>query len=177
MPGPTFLRGETVTLRPIEAEDAEFLAETINHPDVWPTLAAVDPLSTDDEREWIESISDDDDIHLLICADGDPVGTIGLNRIHDVWGTAELGYYVHPGAQGNGYATDATRRLVRYAFEDRRLEKVYANVYAGNDASRAVLESVGFQQEGVFRKHAHVRGERIDVYRYGVLAGGFEADR
>ncbi|WP_136686864.1 GNAT family N-acetyltransferase [Halorhabdus amylolytica] len=174
MPGPTFLRGENVTLRPIEEEDAEFLAEAINHPEVWPTLAAVDPLSTDDEREWIENLTDDDDIHLLICADGDPVGTIGLNRVNDVWGIAELGYYVHPDAQRNGYATDAARRIVRYGFEDRRLEKVYANVYPDNHGSRGVLESVGFEREGVFREHAFVRGERIDVHRYGLLASEFD---
>jgi len=175
MPGPTFLRGEAVTLRPIEEEDAEFLAEAIDHPEVWPTLAAVDPLSTDDEREWIGSLTEDDDVHLLICVDGDPVGTIGLNRVNEVWGIAELGYYVHPDAQGNGYATDAARRIVRYGFEDRRLEKVYANVYPDNEASQRVLESVGFEREGVFREHAFVRGERIDVHRYGLLAEEFEA--
>ncbi|WP_135661703.1 GNAT family N-acetyltransferase [Halorhabdus rudnickae] len=174
MPGPTFLRGENVTLRPIEEEDAGFLAEAINHPEVWPTLAAVDPLSVEDEREWIGSLTEDDDIHLLICADGDPVGTIGLNQVNDVWGIAELGYYVHPDAQRNGYATDATRRIVRYGFEDRRLEKVYANVYPDNQASESVLESVGFEREGVFREHAFVRGERIDVHRYGLLASEFD---
>ncbi|MFB6129082.1 MAG: GNAT family N-acetyltransferase [Halorhabdus sp.] len=177
MPGPTFLRGETITLHPIEEDDAQFLAETINHPDVWPTLGAYEPLNDQQEREWIESLGETDGTHLLICAGDDPVGTVGLNRINDTWGIAELGYYVHPDAQDNGYATDAARRLVRYGFEDRRLEKVYANVYAGNDASRSVLESVGFQREGVFRDHAHVRGERVDVHRYGLLAGEFDAER
>ncbi|ACV10772.1 GCN5-related N-acetyltransferase [Halorhabdus utahensis DSM 12940] len=176
MPGPTFLRGDTVTLRPIETDDAEFLAETINHPEVWPTLGAYEPLNNQQEREWIESLGDSDDVHLLMCVDGEPVGTVGLNEMMDVWGIAELGYYVHPDEQGNGYATDATRRMVRYAFEDRRLEKIYANVYPDNDASQALLEAVGFQREGVFRDHAFVRGERIDVYRYGLLAKEFEAD-
>ncbi|WEL21066.1 Acetyltransferase, RimJ family [Halorhabdus sp. BNX81] len=176
MPGHTFLRGDDITLRPIEADDAEFLAETINHPDVWPALGAYDPLNDQQEREWIESLGDSDDIHLLICADDEPVGTIGLNEMFDVWGTAELGYYLHPDAQGNGYASDAARRLVRYGFEDHRLAKVYANVYEDNDASQAVLESVGFEREGVFRDHAFVRGERVDVYRYGLLAKEFGAD-
>ena len=174
MPGPTFLRGDDVTLRPIEEEDTEFLAEAVNHPEVWPRLSAVEPLTVGQEREWIERIGEDDDVHLLICVDEEPVGTIGLNDLYDVWGTAELGYYVHPDAQGNGYATDATRRLLAYAFTDRRLEKVYANVFADNEASKHVLESVGFQREGVFREHAYVRGERIDVHRYGLLASAFD---
>ncbi|WP_181686175.1 GNAT family N-acetyltransferase [Halorhabdus salina] len=174
MPGPTFLRGDRVTLRPIEAEDASFLAETINHPDVWPMLSAYAPKNTDEEQAWIETIGDSEDVHLLICADGDPVGTIGLNQLNDVWGIAELGYYIHPDEQGNGYATDATARIVRYSFDARRLEKVYANVLAGNEASRRVLESVGFEQEGTFREHAYAQGERVDVVRYGLLESEFE---
>ncbi|CCQ34716.1 putative acetyltransferase protein [Halorhabdus tiamatea SARL4B] len=177
MPGHTFLRGEAVTLRPIEEDDATFLAETINHPDVWPSLGAYKPLNHSQEREWIESLGESDDVHLLVCAEDEPVGTVGLNGINDVWGTAELGYYLHPDAQGNGYARDAAERIVRYGFEDHRLAKVYANVYAGNDASQGVLESVGFKREGVFRDHAHVRGERVDVYRYGLLAEEFDAER
>jgi len=170
MPGSKFLRGERVTLRPIEREDAEFLAETINHPDVWENLFRYEPMNVEQERDWIDQIADSDDVHLLICADGDPVGTIGLNQINSAWGTAELGYYVHPDGQRRGYASDAAQRLVRYAFEDQRLHKVYANVYPDNEASQRVLESTGFQQEGVFREHAYVRGERVDVYRYGLLA-------
>lgn len=176
MPGSTFLRGERITLRPIESDDAEFLAETINHPDVWGNLSLYEPMSVQQERDWIDHVADEDDVHLLICADGDPVGTIGLNRINTAWGVAEMGYYVHPDAQRRGYATDAARRMVRYAFEDQRLHKVYANVYTHNDASRRVLESVGFQREGVFREHAYVRGERVDVHRYGLLVDEFATE-
>lgn len=99
---------------------------------MWATLAKCAPKSTAVEWEWIESLGENGDVHLLICADTDPVGTIGLNQLNEVWAIAELGYYVHPDHQGNGYATDATRRPVRYPFDDRRLEKIYANVIATN---------------------------------------------
>lgn len=174
MPGPIFLRGEEVTLHPVGDDDVEFLQELVNHPDVWPNLFHTGPKTEAEEREFVESMGESDDVHLLICPDDDPVGILGLNGLNEVWGLAELGYMLVPEAHGNGYATDAARRLVRYAFEDRRLHKVKANAYAHNAASRRVLEKVGFEQEGVFRDHAYVRGEYVDVYRYGLLAEEFE---
>lgn len=173
MPGPVFLRGDEVTLHPQGEEDVEFLLELLNHPDVWPSLASYEPTTEAEEREWVENVGDHDGVHLLICADGEPVGTMGLNQIRETWGLAELGYMVAPDAQGNGYATDAGRRLVRYGFEDRRLHKIKANAFGTNPASQRVLEKIGFEKEGVFEDHAYVRGEYVDLHRYGLLAEDF----
>jgi RimJ/RimL family protein N-acetyltransferase len=169
MPGPVFLRGEAVTLRPFAEEDVDFVTELINDPRVWGSLASYRPKTESQEREWIENVGDGEGVHLLICADDQPVGTIGLSDVDETWGVAELGYMVSPDSQGHGYATDASRRLVRYAFGDLRLHKITANAYENNSASQRVLEKVGFQEEGQFRKHAYVRGEYLDVLRYGLL--------
>lgn len=174
MPGPAFLRGESVTLHPQGEDDVEFILEVLNDPDVWPSMGSYEPISEAQEREWIEN-ADDDGVHLLICAEGERVGTIGLSDIHETWGLGELGYMVAPGAQGNGYATDAGRRLVRYAFEDRRLHKIKANAYGTNPASQRVLEKIGFEKEGVFESHAYVRGEYVDLHRYGLLEDDFDS--
>lgn len=169
MPGPVFLRGDDVTLNPPGDEDVGFLERLVNHPDVWPSLAQYAPVTEHEEQEFVESLGDTDDVHLLICVDGDPVGILGLNHVDETWGVAELGYMVHPDAHGHGYATDACRRLVRYGFEARRLHKVTANAFETNPASQRVLEKVGFVEEGVFREHAYVGGEYVDVVRYGLL--------
>jgi RimJ/RimL family protein N-acetyltransferase len=174
MPGPLFAAGEHVELRPIEEADVPFLQRLMNDPRVREGIGAYEPLNEVAEQEWFESASEDDDVHLLICADGDPVGSIGLHLKHDAWGNAEVGYSVVPSAWGNGYATDALRTLCRYAFDERRLNKVTARAYETNPASNRVLEKVGFEQEGTFRREAYVDGEFVDLHRYGLLAEEFE---
>ena len=82
---------------------------------------------------------------------------------------------VHPDHWGHGYATDAVRCLVRYAFEERRMHKVGADVYAPNEGSRRVLEKVGFEREGVRPDHAFVDGEHVDLYEYRPLADEWES--
>jgi RimJ/RimL family protein N-acetyltransferase len=172
MPGPVFLRGERVELRTIELDDAAFVQELVNDPDVWPTLGSVAPKNGPLEERWIESLGDSDDkVNLLVCdEDGDPVGTIGINLNRD-WGVGELGYMIAPDAWGNGYCTDAVRALSRYAFEERRLHKVAAEAYDHNAGSRRVLEKAGFTEEGAHREEAFVGGAYRDVVRYGLLAG------
>jgi len=171
MPGPVFMRGETVTLHPIELDDADVLASMVNDPEVWPSLAVSTPTSEAEERDWIDSLSDADGHHFLVCVDDETVGAISLTDPDRAWGHAELGVYLSPDARGNGYASDAIRRVCRWAFEDRRLHKVFANVYETNPASKQMLDGVGFTHEGTFREHAFVRGEYRDVERYGLLAG------
>jgi len=172
MPGPVFLRGEQVTLNVVEESDVSFLMETVNDPDVRDGLSFQRPMTETAEREWIERVTspDCDDVHLLICVDGDAVGTVGLDRVDETNGTAELGYYLTPEAWGNGYATDAARTLVDHAFTGLRLHRVSARAVAGNEASRRVLEKVGFEHEGVMRDQWFRHGRREDVHWYGLLA-------
>lgn len=172
MPGPVFLRGEQVTLNTIEDDDVPFLQATVNNPDVRDGLAYSRPKSSQAEREWVETVTDPDadDVHLLICVDGDAVGTVGLNAFASTAGTAELGYYLRPDAWGSGYATDAARTLVDHAFAELRFHRVQAKAFDENRASQRVLEKVGFEQEGVLREHWYRHGHHEDVHVYGLLA-------
>lgn len=169
MPGPLFLAGESVDLHTIEEEDLEVLQTWINDPAVRAGLGTTDPVTSHQEREWWESTAEDDDVHLLVCADGEAVGTVGLNDVIETAGTAEVGYFFGPESWGQGYATDAVRTLCRHGFDERRLAKLYAHVFETNPASARVLEKAGFVEEGRFRDQWFHDGERIDVLRYGLL--------
>jgi ribosomal-protein-alanine N-acetyltransferase len=174
MPGPLFCEGETVELRPVEESDVEFLQRLVNHPRVRAGIGNSEPVSRAEEAEWIESTAEDDDSHLLICVDGDPVGSTGLFIQRQDWGTAEVGYSILPEHWGNGYATDALRRLCAYGFDEQRLHKIVGRDYATNPASSRVMEKGGFEQEGVLRREAFVDGEHVDLHRYGLLAEEFD---
>ena len=160
MPGATFLSGEAVDLRTVEEEDVPFLQRTINDPRVRRNLMAYAPKNAQQEEEWVEALAD---------RDGVPVGSVGMKEPNEVWGCAEIGYYVDPEHWGNGYATEAVALLVGYAFDERRLHKLSADVLADNEASARVLEKVGFEREGVRREHAFAGGEHVDVLNYGLV--------
>ena len=174
MPGPTFLRGDRVDLCPIEEDDLPFVQRAINDPRVRATLQSAEPKNREQEREWLESLADRDGETLLVVADGDGVGTVGYGNEVTTWGTAEVGYAIAHEHWGNGYATEAVALLTRYAFAERRLEKLTATVYAHNPSSMRVLEKAGWHEEAVHEREAFVEGERVDCHRYVAFADEWE---
>ncbi len=66
-------------------------------------------------------------------------------------GDVEVGYFLTPEAWGKGYATEACRRIVRFAFEKSPLTEIVATFEKGNIASQNVLEKTGFVNCGMRR--------------------------
>ena len=66
----------------------------------------------------------------------------------------EIGYILKKAAWGKGYATEAARRLLRFAFEETPLEEIVASIDERNTASRRVLEKCGLIYEGIGRAYA-----------------------
>lgn len=75
------------------------------------------------------------------------VGTVGLKgRPRD--GTAEIGYtFVHE-AHGSGYATEAARALVAWAFAHPEVHRVCAQAHPDHGPSLRVMQRLGFSYAG-----------------------------
>jgi RimJ/RimL family protein N-acetyltransferase len=98
-----------------------------------------------------------------------PVGVVELDPVDRETGVAELGIWIHPAHHRQGYASEAIELVVGYAFDELRVHKVTANAYARNEASRRMLASLGFVEEGVGREDAFLDGDYHDTHYFGVL--------
>lgn len=77
-------------------------------------------------------------------------------------GDIEIGYILKKSAWGKGYATEACKRLLKFAFEESPLEEVVATIDAENATSRKVLEKSGLIYQGLVRAYAvDIPGFRI----------------
>lgn len=176
MPGPVFIPGDSVDLHTIEEEDLDFLQESVNDPQVWRRIGRNRPVNGQQERDFFdEVVGGDDGVHLLVCVDGEPVGTVGINGLGGPE-TPELGYWVAPDHHRQGYATAAAELLTGYAFDQLGVHRIEARVFDFNDASRKVLERVGFTHEGTSREAAFIDGEYRDALWYGALEEEWRAD-
>lgn len=82
-------------------------------------------------------------------------------------GNIEIGYILKKSAWGEGYATEACKRLLKFAFEESPLEEVVATIDAENTASRKVLEKCGMIYQGMVRAYAgNFPGFRITRQRW-----------
>ncbi|QLH76477.1 GNAT family N-acetyltransferase [Halosimplex rubrum] len=170
MSAPAFLPGDGVSLHPVEESDHEFLQRNLNRPEVRAGFGAATLLDEDGVAEYVEGLADGDDTEIfLVRAGGERVGEAFLFELNEQRGTVEIGYWIAPEHQGNGYATAAAELVVDYCFTERRLHKVNARVLTFNDGSRSVLETVGFEREGCRRDDFYVDGEYVDADLYGIV--------
>jgi RimJ/RimL family protein N-acetyltransferase len=90
--------------------------------------------------------------------------------------TWEIGFIFNPVFQNNGYATEASRAVIKYAFTELGAHRVVGNCNPENISSCRVLEKCGMKREGYFRKKAFFRKDAdgnpfwFDACEYAILA-------
>jgi [ribosomal protein S5]-alanine N-acetyltransferase len=80
-----------------------------------------------------------------------------------------MGYCLDDAAWGQGFATEAARALLQWAFDALNLNRVQAETDTRNTASSHVLEKLEFVREGTLREDCIVNGEVSDSWVYGLL--------
>lgn len=177
MPGPAFLEGEQVSLHTIEEEDLTFLQRHVNDPSVWRAIGRSRPVNGQGEREFFEEVvCGDDSVNLLVVADDEPAGTVGLRTGDRAAGTAQIGYWIARDHRREGYGREATELVVGYGFDQLGLHRIAARVFEFNEASMRLLERVGFTHEGVHREDEFIDGAYRDTHWYGLLEGEWRSD-
>jgi RimJ/RimL family protein N-acetyltransferase len=101
--------------------------------------------------------------------DGAFIGWCSLTRWNPDYHSASMGYCFDDAAWGHGYATEAARALLQWAFDTLELNRVQAETDTRNAASARVLEKLGFVREGTLREDCVVNGEVSDSWVYGLI--------
>lgn len=97
------------------------------------------------------------------------IGTCGFSRIDFSNDVGEIGYVINPDFQGNGYATEAVRAIMRFGFEKLDFNRIEAKFIIGNDASLAVMQKCGMQYEGMARGAMLIKGRYRDIGTCAIL--------
>jgi [ribosomal protein S5]-alanine N-acetyltransferase len=101
------------------------------------------------------------------------IGMMGLGSIDRHDRSAELYYWITPSEWGKGYATEASRAVLRIAFGRMALHRVSAHVHTFNTASLRVLRKLGFRKEGRLREVRRVGRRWHDAWVMGLLKSEF----
>ncbi|HEX2062063.1 MAG TPA: GNAT family protein [Thermoanaerobaculia bacterium] len=165
------LHTQRLTLRPFTLDDAPAVHRLAGAYEVALNTALIPhPYPEGAAEEWIGVHQEDYDqnrIHHFAIDDGQLAGAIGLVMKGD--DIAEIGYWIGVPFWNRGYASEAAVEVIRYGFEQCRLERIFAGHYGRNAASGRVMQKAGMQYEGTLRKHAVKWGVRLDVVFYGLL--------
>lgn len=158
--------------------DVEALTAACNDPAIAEFLDLIPSPYTEEDARWYiahcrEGWADGTITNFAITASesGDAIGSIGVRWLEPDQGVAEVGYWVAPGARGNGVCTRALRLVARWTIEEHGVERLQLRADEQNAASRKVAENAGFTQEGILRSSRYNPrlGRRVDFVMYSLL--------
>ena len=109
-----------------------------------------------------------------VYSDGALIGDIGVHFMGPGNAQCEIGYTIDPRRQRRGYGKEAVGRVVGFLFGELGKHRVFASLDPANAASAALLESLGFRREGLFRQSLLVDGRWEDELTYAMLRGEWE---
>jgi len=174
------LKGEKVLLRPLKRTDIANFLNWFNDVEVTQYLNFYLPMTEMAEEKWIEDagsrIQAGTDVGFVIEAiEGDsakPIGSIGLAGINPKDHGASLGITIgEKDYWGNGYGTEATRRILDYGFQQLNLHRISSSAFAFNERSIRLHKKVGFKEEGLQREAIFKNGQFHDLVMFGILWG------
>lgn len=138
---------ERLILRPWREDDAEILYKYASDPDIGLPAGFPPHTSVENSREVIKNVLFAPETYAVcLKEDGKPIGSIGLHRndLAENDDEYELGYWIGKPYWGQGLIPEASREILRYAFEDLGMARVWCGHYEGNIKSRRVMEKLGF---------------------------------
>ena len=97
------------------------------------------------------------------------IGTCGLFRWNRNWRSCIVGYEIAPAHQRRGYVKEALEAVITWGFREMQLNRIDAQVHPDNTASLALLEALGFLQEGRQREAGYWAGRHHDLLQYALF--------
>ena len=172
------LVGGKVVLRPLEREDLSLLAAWRNNPQARPHFFNPYPITISGQDKWYDAYLARRDALVFIIQDKQDnrsLGSIGLDHIDHLNQSAEYGrvLIVDADDRQQGYALDASIALLRYAFTELNLNRIYLEVFADNEPAVRLYERCHFQREGLKRQAIFAGGCFRDVLLMSILRPEF----
>lgn len=160
-------------LRKFMLKDASALFKLNSNPNVLEYTGDIPFKNISDAEEFIKNYSHYDTYNMgrwAVCEkrQGELIGWCGL-KYHPNEDFVDLGYRFFEKHWNNGYATEATKGVISYAFNKLRIQDVYAYADKRNNASVAVAKKAGLEflreelHEGLPTQIFHIKNNLVEV--------------
>lgn len=166
---------DRLKLRLFRQEDADEVAALCDNYNIYlGTLHIPRPYSRKSALAWMENHRENfesDRLYEFAITDketGCIYGAISLSN-NQANRNGEIGYWVGQEYWGQGYATEAGRAVLDFAFEEKQYHKVYGRHFVSNPASGQVMQKLGMVREGLQRQQVRKDEYYKDLVIYGIL--------
>lgn len=154
-------------LRPLQFSDASAMTALANDFDIARmTVRLPFPYRRGDSDWWIARHRSFGELAFAILANGQLVGCCGIDE--PAIAAPEIGYWIGKPYWRRGFATEAVRALVAFAFEDARCNEVVVSHFVDNTGSRSVILRAGFVPVGTSERFSLARAADVLCVDYAL---------
>lgn len=172
-----------LTLDPITESDAEELFELFSqYPEIDQYMNWASPTSVEETKAFIKEFTDlfPDKVTWSIRKDGQIVGGASIGPKVTGFHTfkcnyAPIAYWVFRPFENQDYATEASRAVLKFSFEELKLDKVELKQMVINKASERIAEKLGFRKVGLQERELWMDGKPYDRHLWELLHENFNA--
>lgn len=173
------IESELLILRPYVFSDAPTAQKLGNDKAVAETTFIPYPYTSEKVENWIENhaaLIENGEAYPLAVILKDEMQLIGTMtiRIDKTHNKGELAYWVGKEFWGKGFATEASKMMIEFGFNDLNLNRIWAPVMSKNKASGKVMEKVGLRYEGTLKQDVLRWNKYEDIDVYGLLKDDYE---
>ena len=165
---------DRLVMRPFTLEDKDAIFEVMKDKDMY-LYSPDEPWESSENAEEFINLAIrlyNDDHHtfkhffaVTVKESGTIIGICGIGGIAYDRTKNEVFYHIGKNYWGNGYATEAAKAMLDYAFGNLELKKIIAAVHPDNIASNRVIKKIGLKRAGVISglpgEHAFFNGEYL----------------
>lgn len=169
-----------IYLRAMEPSDLAFLNQLHNDDEINRNTGGNKYfVSSEYDRNWLDDKmrNTQKQIYLMICLKENekPIGYLSLTNIEHLNKKSTLnGYMIAAQYQGHGYATEAMKLIVQYAFDELGMNRIEIIFLDQNEVSFHVGKKCGYIQEGLLRDYVYKGGCYHDVKICSILRSDYE---
>jgi ribosomal-protein-alanine N-acetyltransferase len=170
------LETERLLLEPLRVVHAEGLFQILSDPAVAGPSCEMPHASVDVTRAHVGDVLKRRDTRtgmtwaLVSKEDGAMIGQVSIHSISWANRRGDLGFNLASRAWRRGLMSEALRAVIEFCFSRLRFIKVCAQNLVDNDGCHALLLRLGFEQEGLLRRHGFWGDRAHDLRQYGLVA-------
>ncbi|MBE5867387.1 MAG: GNAT family N-acetyltransferase [Lachnospiraceae bacterium] len=162
-----------IYLRLMREEDTEDIVRWRNSDAVRQRFIYRGIFTEETHRNWIRTMVEPGKVvQAMICesATDKAVGSVYIRDIDRTHSKGEYGIFIgEDSARGRGIGTAAARLMIRYAFEELGLHRLFLRVLADNVQAISSYEKAGFQREAYLREDVFLDGKYQDVILMAII--------
>lgn len=133
---------------------------TVNKDEVYEQLRIINErIDRQEGINWTMTIKDSDEL----------IGMVGYVRLIPAHYRAEIGYMTITPFQRKGHTEEAAKAVIQYGLERMNLHSIEAIVNHENEASKKLLEKLGFSKDAFFKDYLHHAGSFMNANVYSLV--------